>query len=78
AMIDGLTATIKAGEPIDLVAPRSDEAAAHDGQSPTIAGYLLVLIRDIFESGFGGDWDQFVALGSLAVDVEAAAMHAPV
>lgn len=71
ATIEQLTNAVQAGESIDLAAPRSREAAVHDGQSRTVAGYLLGLIRDTFSSGIG-DWHQFIALGSLAVDVEAA------
>jgi hypothetical protein len=73
AIIDSLTNAIRSGEAIDLAALRSAESAAHDGQSPTIAGYLLGMIRDRFSTGWLGDWHQFAALGSLAGDIEAAA-----
>jgi hypothetical protein len=72
AIIDRLMTAIKAGTSIDLAASRSAEAAAHDGGSRTIAGYLLALIRDKFIVRDLGDWHQFIALGSLAVDIEAA------
>jgi hypothetical protein len=71
AIIDRLTDAIQAGEPIDLATPRSSEAAAHDGQSPTVAGYLIALVRDKFTLGDLGDWRQFIALGALAADIEA-------
>jgi hypothetical protein len=69
---DRLVHAISRGRGIDLSARRSAEAAAHDGQSPTVAGYLLGLIRDKFSNGIR-DWDEFVALGALAADIEAAA-----
>lgn len=66
---EGLTDTIRAGQPINLDAPRSAEAAAYDGESATVGGYLLALCRDKFENGLAG-WSEFVALGALAADVE--------
>jgi hypothetical protein len=71
-VIDSLLTAIKAGDPIDLEAPRSSEAAEHDGGTPTVGGYLLGLVRDRFLTGALGDWDQFIAIGALAVDIEAA------
>jgi hypothetical protein len=68
---EGLLDAVRAGT-IDLAAPRSAEEAAHDGQAATAAGYLLGLIRDTFLLKQLGDWRQFVALGALAVDIEAA------
>jgi hypothetical protein len=70
--IDRLTAAIEADESFDLAARRSLAAGAHDGQSCTVAGYLLGLIRDKFILRDLGDWREFIALGSLAVDIKAA------
>ena len=72
AMVGQLITAIEAGEPINLVAPRSTKAAAHGRQSPTTAGYLLGLIRNRFNNRDAGDWHEFIALGALAVDIEAA------
>jgi hypothetical protein len=70
-MIDRLMDAIQAGERINLAAPRSTSAAEHDGQSPTVAGYLLALIHDRFTLGQLSDWSEFVAMGALAADIEA-------
>lgn len=72
ALVDRLTKAIRATEPIDLAESRSLAVSEHDGQSPTTAGYLLGLIRDRFASGIS-EWDDFVALGALAADLEATA-----
>jgi hypothetical protein len=71
ALTDRLTAAIRGGDPIDLSEPRSTEAAAHDGEDPTVAGYLIGIARDKFLVGDLGDWRQFIALGALAVEIEA-------
>jgi hypothetical protein len=67
---EGLVDAVRVGT-IDLAAPRSAEEAAWDGQAPTTAGYLRGLIRDAHMNGFA-DFSEFVALGALAVDIEAA------
>ncbi len=71
--IDHLTTAIQAGKPIDLAASRSASESEHDGQSRTTGGYLLGLIRDKFINRDWRDWREFIALGALAVDIEAAA-----
>jgi hypothetical protein len=68
----GLIETVRAGDPIDLARPRPMAAAEHDRQAPTVAGYLSGLIRDRLELGLIADFQEFVALGFLASDVEAA------
>jgi hypothetical protein len=70
---DGLIETIRAGDPVDLMQARSLAAAEHDGQAPTVAGYLLGLIRDRFSLGHMTDLRELVALGALASDVGAIA-----
>jgi hypothetical protein len=68
---DGLIESIRNGDPVDLMQSRSAAAAEHDGQTPTVAGYLMGLVRDRFSLGHVTDLREFVALGLLAADVEA-------
>ena len=80
ALLDRLISAIEAGEPIDFAEPRSHAAAAWDGESPTTAGYLLGIVRyaacEQWAAQCGNSnletWQEFIALGSLAADVEAA------
>ncbi len=68
---EGLIEAIREGEPIDLAAPRSAEAAEFDGEDATVAGYFRALCRDKFLIGGIADLHELIALGTLAADIEA-------